>query len=112
MRAEHPASRLRHRLKLQQPVRTQDTMGGFSTVWQDIVELWGEVTFASGKAVFDAERAELRQRHVVAIRAREGIRMDMRLLYDEREFFIRAINPENGRERGMMELVVEERVET
>jgi len=90
------ASRLRHRLTLQQEIQTADGAGGYARSWQNIADLWAEINPISGKEIAFAGQLQTQISHKITIRYRAGITAGMRLLYDARAFNIRAIL--NGKE--------------
>ncbi len=105
-------ARLRHRVVLQAPVMSADGAGGFSRAWEDVAELWAEITPAQPRA-WQATEPVVNQHQQskvflrVALRYRAGIRPDMRLMYGARILIIRAM--ENVDERGAeIGLLVEE----
>lgn len=108
------ATRLRHRLTLQQEIKTADGAGGYIRSWQNIADLWAEIASVGNKSVYGREKLYAGQlqaeiSHKVTIRYRSGISTSMRLLFENRIFNIRAISDikENNE---VLELLVEEGV--
>ncbi len=113
---KNTTSRLRHRLTLQQRVETPDGAGGFSSGWQDVADLWAEISPVNAKSIYGFEKLfagkiQSEISHKIIIRYRSGISTSMRLLFDNRAFNIRAIkNPDERNET--LELLVDEGVAT
>jgi SPP1 family predicted phage head-tail adaptor len=108
------ATILRHRLTLQQEARTADGAGGYVRSWNNIGELWAEISSLSNRSVFGYEKLVADQiqsviTHKIIIRYRNNIITDMRLLYESRIFNIRAIKNVNENNE-ILELLVEEGV--
>ena len=59
------AGRLRHRLLLQQPTRTQSATGAITTTWATTATVWGAVEPLRGQEWFDAQ--QMSQENVVRI---------------------------------------------
>jgi len=117
MKKKNTASRLRHRLTLQQEVQTSDGAGGYSKSWENVVEVWAEILpLASGGAhlgreILMAGEIQSEVTHRVLLRYREGVTAAMRLLYGERIFNIRFVaNPEENND--VLSLLVHEGVAT
>ena len=92
------ASRLRHRVVLEQPVYSRDELGGTMVLWQEVTRLWAEVMPLSGGGEA-APRRSLRafQRYRVSVRTRCGIRADMRLKHKNKILQIRSVSEEQGK---------------
>lgn len=50
------AGRLRHRLQLQQPTRTSDSHGGYTTTWTTTATVWGSIEALTGWENFTADQ--------------------------------------------------------
>lgn len=111
---KNTVSKLRHRLTLQEEVRSLDGAGGYSSSWQNIADLWAEITSISSKSIYGKEKlfaGKLQSEisHKVLIRYRSPVSTDMRLVFAGRIFNIRAImNIDEHNE--ILELLVEEGV--
>ncbi len=108
---EHLASRLRHRVTLQQPVMVSDTGGGYVKTWEDVEELWAGVEPLNGRDItnerFIDQHVQALVTHRVYMRYREGVTSAMRLLHAGRELYIHAVV--NVEERGiLLEILAEE----
>ena len=108
---KNTTSMLRHRLTLQQEVRTDDGAGGYVRTWQNISDLWAEVGQISNRSIYGRERlfsGQLQSEitHKVTIRYRTLVSTDMRLIFENRVFNIRAISNMNE-DNEILELLVE-----
>jgi SPP1 family predicted phage head-tail adaptor len=113
-------SRLRHRLTLQQEVRTPDGAGGYTRSWEDVAELWGEIipltgsgssARGSGKEIVFAGQIQAEISHRILLRYRSDITPAMRLLYENRLFNIRMV-ADPDEKRDTLQLLVQEGVAT
>lgn len=108
------ATRLRQRLTLQQEVKTADGAGGYARSWQDIADLWAEISPLNYRAGIGSEKLAAGQiqseiSHKVTLRYRAGISASMRLVFENRAFNIRSVrNINEGNE--ILELLVDEGV--
>jgi SPP1 family predicted phage head-tail adaptor len=101
------ASHLRQKLTLQSEIRTQDTAGGYTRSWQDVADLWAEITSLGGREKLMAMQLESAVTHRIVVRAGTFIDASQRLSGDGRIFYIRSVTPiENG---AGLELMAEER---
>lgn len=82
---------LRHRLTLQQAVRTDDGGGGASETWQTLAVLWAAVEPAGGSESVRAEKLEGRITHHVTLRWRHGVTPSMRFLFGTRVLEIDSV---------------------
>lgn len=111
---KNTTTRLRHRLTLQQEVKTIDGAGGYVRTWQNIADLWAEISSINGKSIYGREKLYAGQiqseiSHKITIRYRNGISTEMRLLFENRAFNIRAVlNIQENND--ILELMVEEGV--
>ncbi len=113
MTKKNTASSLRHRVTLQQEIRTTDGAGGYARSWQDVADLWAEISSVNlksyGQEKFFAGKIQAEITHKIIIRYRAGITTDMRLLFGSSIFNIRSIfNRDENNE--ILELLVEEGV--
>lgn len=93
---------LRHRLTLQQPVRTADGGGGAGVVWADLADLWGSVEPLSGRETPAAERAQATVSHRIRLRYRTDVAPAMRFRLGARLFNIRSVIDEGERRRWLV----------
>jgi SPP1 family predicted phage head-tail adaptor len=88
---------MRHRVILQQIVRTSDGGGGASESWSTVAELWAAIRPISGdeRVVADAISGQLT--HEVWVRHRAGVTPAMRFLFGSHILDIRAVIDAEGR---------------
>ena len=102
MRVPRSTSRLgalRHRISIEEPVRTPDEGGGAEITWNQVAAVWAEITPKSGREVFESDQLGGRITHEVRLRYRQGIIAKMRLTYQGRIFDIRHVaSPSERRE--------------
>lgn len=111
---KNTASRLRHKLTLQQEVQTADGAGGYTRSWSDVADVWAEILSASGgaasgirggKEILFAGQLQSQVTHKILLRARDGVTAGMRLLFENRAFNIVYI-ADTGENRDTLELLV------
>ncbi len=113
---KNTSTKLRHRLTLQEEVKTPDGAGGYIRSWQNVADLWAEISPISTKVIYGSEKLFAGQMqaslsHKITIRYRSGLSTAMRLLFENRLFNIRTIS--NTQEnKDIIELLVEEGVAT
>jgi SPP1 family predicted phage head-tail adaptor len=89
------AGKLRHKVKLQRRVVSQDTFGGGIEVYHDIAEVWARVQPLRGEEYFKAQAITSSVSARITIRYLFGIEPIDRVLFGDREFNVHAIiNPE------------------
>lgn len=101
------ASRIRHRLTLQQQSLTPDGAGGFTRTWQNVADLWGEIRPATGREKLEAMQLQAAVTHRVTLRYRAGVTAAMRLLYENRSLNIRVVLNRGERDR-WLDILAEE----
>lgn len=85
------AGKLRHRVTIQQLVKTDDGYGGIVETWQDVATVWAAVEPLRGNERYRAQQVQAELTHKVIMRYRAGIKPQMRLLYGNRIFEIEAV---------------------
>ncbi|MEK6746879.1 MAG: phage head closure protein [Pseudomonadota bacterium] len=110
---KNTSSSLRHRVTLQQEINTGDGAGGYVRSWQNVADLWAEISSANiksyGQEKFFAGKIQAEITHKITIRYRAGITAAMRLTFENRIFNIRAVfNKDENNE--ILELLAEEGV--
>ncbi len=105
---------LRHRLTLQEEIRTMDGAGGYIGVWQDVADLWAEISPISTRVIYGNEKLFAGQiqsslSHKITIRYRSNISTAMRFIFQGRAFNIRSISSVHEK-KDIIELLVEEGV--
>lgn len=107
---KNSCSRIRQRLTLQQEIRTGDSAGGYVRSWQNVADIWAEITPLTGKEKLFSERLQGSITHRILIRFRSDITTENRLFFENRVFNIRSVS--NVKELGdTMEILAEEGVE-
>ena len=75
MRMPRNASRLgalRHRVAIEEPLRTADEGGGAAIAWNLVATVWAEVAPKTGREVFESDQLGGRITHDVRLRYRHG----------------------------------------
>jgi SPP1 family predicted phage head-tail adaptor len=94
-----PIGALRHRVTLQQVIRTADGGGGVAEIWNTIAELWAAVRPVSGDERIAADGLSGQLTHEVWVRHRTGVTPAMRFLFGSRILDILAVVDVEGRRR-------------
>lgn len=114
------SSSLRHRITLQEEIRTPDEGGGYIRSWQDVAELWAEIipyagtgnfSRGSGKERVAGGQMQAENSYRLILRYREGVTTLMRIIFDGRVFNIRSVVNVNERNE-ILELWIQEGVAT
>lgn len=82
---------LRHRLVLEEAVRSDDGVGGAIESWTALDEVWAAVRPISGQEREAADQIASRVTHEVWVRYRTGVKPEMRFRGGERVFEIHAV---------------------
>lgn len=90
---------LRHRLTIEEAVKTDDEGGGATLVWNTVDDLWGAVEALSGKESVEADRLSGRATYNVTIRYRDDLTPSMRFRRDSEIYEILSVLDEDGRRR-------------
>jgi len=107
------ASRLRHRITIQEENSAADTGGGSVLAWEDVANIWAEIRPIQNRSA-SSERVqggkiEARGFFLITIRYLDGVTPAMRISFGTRIFNIRSVI--NLEERGeVMEILAEEGV--
>lgn len=75
------AGRLRHRVKIQRPVQTQDSNGDMITEWQAVATVWAAIEPLSARELIQSQAMQSQIVARVVIRYRDGITASMRLVH-------------------------------
>lgn len=86
-----PAGALRHRLVLEEAVRTPDGGGGVTVAWSPVAMLWAGIESGSGSEGYAADGLRGEASHRITVRRRGGIMPAMRFRLGIRIFSILAI---------------------
>lgn len=86
---------LRHRIILEQPVRSKNAMGEQIDTFVSVATVWAAVEPLTGTWLFQAQQADSKVSGRVRIRYREDIKPTWRILFDGRYLSIVSIlNPD------------------
>ena len=77
---------LKHRITFQVQDLEQE-----EETWNDILSTWANINPISGKEYYSAETINSDLTHKIRLRYRKGITPDMRILYNERIFYIVSV---------------------
>jgi SPP1 family predicted phage head-tail adaptor len=98
-KVEGLASRLKHRMELQQSVRVADGSGGFIITWEKVHDVWAEILPARNSLVnevlFYGAINEL-IKYYITIRYIDNINHRMRLFRDGDLYNIRSVTDPDG----------------
>ena len=91
-------SKLNRRIAIQEPLKTDDGMGGYETEWRDIFSVWAAIWPVSAKQVIANEAVISVTSHRIRIRYRSDIKSEYRVRYKDRYFTIygQPINVDEG----------------
>lgn len=90
---------LRHRLTIEQAVRTDDSGGGAAVSWDVVDEVWGHIEALSGKENFEADRISGEASFRIIIRHRSDLAPSMRFRHNAKIYEILALMDQDGRGR-------------
>lgn len=91
-----PAGELRHRIDIDQVVKTQDpNTGATSTSWKPMGRFWARVTPLSGKEIMSASAEHSAATTRIKMRYRDDISATMRVRHRNRMYNIHAVLPDN-----------------
>jgi SPP1 family predicted phage head-tail adaptor len=88
---------------IQQRSLTQDSYGGQSETWSDVMTVWASIEPLSSRELMAAQAVQSETTHQIRIRYMPGITADMRAVYNGRYFNL--ARPLNTEERNI-ELVI------
>lgn len=83
--------KLRHRIDIQSMKRISDGMGGGDIAWTMIAQVWSQIIPLNGSEFYDAQQTQAPITHKIIMRYREGVKPDMRIVYDGRFFEIQSV---------------------
>lgn len=95
------AGKLRHRVSLQVPVKTQSPLTGATvTSWQEVQELWADVVALSAREFIASQATQAEVTTRITIRFRSDITSKHRIVYGSKIFNIEGIlpDPTSGRD--------------
>jgi SPP1 family predicted phage head-tail adaptor len=91
------ASRLRHRIVIEQVTRVSDGTGGVTDNWSTFTTVWASIEPVSANQILFSEQLQQRITHRIFVRYLTGLSSDMRVAFDNRTF--RVISFRNIEER-------------
>ena len=101
------AKRLRHRVTIQQPVKTVNARGGRTKSWADVWTVWAGIEPLSAREIEQNHQLEGEAEVRIVMRYRRGITTDMRIKYGDRYFKITGILDPDERHKELRLYVVE-----
>lgn len=83
------AGKLRHRVTLQKPVKTQSpSTGAVINTWEDVAELWADVVDLSAREFIAAQAAQSEITTRITVRYRDDVTSKHRILFRGRVYNI------------------------
>lgn len=105
------AGKLRHKVKIQQPVYTQDqTTGEMLPVWAVVARTRADFVPLSGREFMAANEEQSKVTGRMTIRFREGIDASMRVILKGKAYNIEAVLPDKESGNEYLSLMVSEGV--
>lgn len=95
------AGKLRHRITIQRPARSQNPeTGAITQTWEDVAPVWASVEPLSAREFIAAQSTQSRVTARIVIRYRDDIDASMRILHKGKIYNIEGVLPDNqsGRE--------------
>ena len=93
---------LKHRITFQVQDLEQE-----EETWKDILSTWANINPISGKEYYSAETINSDLTHKIRLRYRKGITPDMRVIYNDRIFYIISVINEHEKNT-MLQLMCRE----
>ena len=103
------AGQLRHVVQIQEPIETQDSLGGVVQTWQRVIQPWGALEAIASREFFGSGQVQADVDHRLRLRYHDGLTPKMRVVYGARTFAIKAVRDLDGRRREL-ELLLRENV--
>jgi len=92
------AGQLRHRIIIQQQVKSQNAIDEWITSWEDWVTCWANIEPAVGKQYYEAKQLDSKVDGKIRIRYRTGVKPTMRVLHGQRILkIVSIIQPQENR---------------
>lgn len=88
------AGRLRHKIELQKPVRSQSSTGEMTTTWTHVADLWASIEPLSAREFIAAQSIQSKVLARITIRHTSQIAADMRIVYRGKIYNIEGILPD------------------
>jgi SPP1 family predicted phage head-tail adaptor len=102
-------ARFNRRLSLQEPAETSDGAGGVTRSYQQVTELWAEVTPVSSRAEVAAAALGAAVTHRIVIRAPRDVTVKHRFVEGARVYRITSLRESD--DRRLIEIAAEERTD-
>lgn len=94
------AGKLRHRLVIQAPTTAMDQYGEAIKTWNTVAVVWGSVEPLRMQEYFEAQQAQAKATHRIAVRYLQGMSSAYRVVLDARVFEVTAVlNPQERNEQ-------------
>lgn len=100
------AGRLRHRLVIQTPTETTDSMGGQTIAWNTLATVWATIAPLRGAEYMEAQAVEAAVSTRITIRYRADVTPRMRATWDGHTYEI--LDVVHDERRTMTEMMVKE----
>ncbi len=98
---------LRHKVQIQEPVRSEDGGGGGEISWRDVAEVWAKIAPTRGREEVNAEKRRGRVSHTVLLRWRPGMSPTQRIVHGTRVLQIESVTDLDERRRWLICACVE-----
>ena len=89
----------RHSIVIETEIRTPDSQGGSTVVWNTFATVFAEIIPLTSNQVFFAQKLKLEVTHKLTMRFITGLTAEMRISFDGRIFHIRKIRDLEERKR-------------
>ena len=104
------AGRMRHRVTIQQQVRSATDYGGYEESWVDVATVWARIEPLMGRERWHGDQIESDLTHRVTIRYRSDVTPQMRVLYGSRVLKIISVINSGERDETLILLCTEENI--
>ena len=84
-------ARLKQRISIQEMTRTADGQGGFTESWSEFASVWAGIEPSSAAERMYAQRIESNVTQKVTIRWLNGVKSEMRIIFEDRILHIHGV---------------------